>query len=99
MNRGLWMFIGSVPEEGDYALVWASGEAEAMSEGRAVSGYDDDDYDDDDFTVRPATASEILGWAPSLLGRERGELVEESVLDTEAVRAFLTEQVRALTPR
>jgi hypothetical protein len=98
MSRGLWFFTGSVPEEGDYALVWASSEAEAMAEGRRVAGYaDDPDYGDEDFSVRLATAAEILAWAPSLIREVTGGPVETDVLDTEVVRTFLTEQVQALT--
>ena len=97
MSRDLWLFVGSVPVFGDYALVWASDEMEVMREGRAAAGYDDDDYEDADFQVRLATASEILGMASTLLMREQGGPVVEAVLDTPTVRSFLAEQVRAYT--
>jgi hypothetical protein len=94
----LWMFTGSVPEDGDYALVWASDAAEAMAEGRRLRSYegDQDGYEDEDFSVERATSTDIILWAPSLINRTigaGGTPVEEGVLDTDEVRSFLEEQV------
>ena len=100
MNKSLWMFIGSVPEDGDCCLVWAADAAEAMSEGRRLSGYapeDDPDHTDDDFEVMPATTMDILEWSPALLNRSsQSERYESGALDTAEVRQYLTSMLRTI---
>lgn len=93
----LWMFVGSVPEDGDLCLVWAADAAEAMAAGRKASGYaDDPDYEDEDFEVRRATAWDIITFAPALINQTATAPVDESSMDTPEIRAFLTERVRVL---
>lgn len=99
MSKSLWVFLGSVPEEGDLCLVWASDASEAMLEGRRLMHYspeDDPDVEDEDFEVHLATAVEIIEWCPSLLYRTTPLETDGSVLDTERVRAFLTSELRAI---
>lgn len=108
MSESLWMFVGSVPEDGDQTLVSASDEAETMREGRRVSGYEDAEYDDSDFSAHLATAEEILGWSAALVNRKVHEtavglpdsaFVQEGFLDTDDVRAFLSLKVKAAEAR
>ena len=99
MSKSLWMFIGSVPEDGDCCLVWASDAVEAMSEGRRLSGYapdDDPDCVDEDFEVHPATAVDIIGWSPALINRTTLKNYDESVLDTDSTRKALEAELRAI---
>lgn len=99
--KALWFFIGMVPEEGDATLVWASSSEEAHREGRAVLGYADAEYDEcGEFDVHLATSAEILGWAASLVNGKihaagGTQFVDETFLDTDAVRSFLTLTVKA----
>lgn len=99
-GKRLWIFTGAVPEDGDFALVWADDAREAMAEGRRLAGYADAaEYEDSDFSVDLANAWDILTWAPALINSTASIPVEEDVLDTEDIRAFLTERVRALAER
>lgn len=110
MIKSLWMFVGSVPEEGDICLVWAADAAEAMAEGRRVMGYADAEHDDSDFEVRPATAREMLALASSLVNYKVHEavglrplpdsmFVPDGFLDTEEVRLFLSLKIKAAEVR
>lgn len=100
MSKSLWMFIGSVPEDGDCCLVWAADAVGAMSEGRRLSGYapeDDPDYTDEDFEVHPASALDIIEWCPALLNRSlQTERFDQDALDTDEVRQYLTSMLRAI---
>lgn len=93
----LWIFVGSVPEDGDMCMVWGKDEKEAMLAGRKVMGYGDPEYDDEnEFSVHEASLEEVVLFGEGLLCHQAGYPFVPPEFREGGIRDVIAERLRAL---